>query len=57
MNTLTEAELQSTNGGLTLVETVVAALVVLVATNIVNNWDHFTAGLAGEPNPTRNAAK
>jgi len=57
MNALTDTELESTSGGLGLIETIAAGLVMLVATNIVNNWDHFTAGLSGEPNPTRNAAK
>lgn len=51
MNVLTESELESTSGGLGVIETIVVATTVLVITSIVNNWDAFKAGLAGDPYP------
>lgn len=53
MKQLEESELALTMGGLGLLETIVGAVVVLTATNIVNNWDDFKAGLSGLPDPSK----
>lgn len=55
MNVLTESELESTSGGLGVVEAIVVATSVLLITSVVNNWDAFKAGLAGDPYPRHTA--
>jgi len=56
MNTLNDKECAATSGGFDLVS-VLAALIIVAGTNIINNWDSFKAGLAGDADPARSTAK
>lgn len=53
MKDMTMQELEETNGGFLFVvfQAVVTGLLLTAGNNIINNWDDFTAGVSGKPNP------
>ncbi len=42
-------EMKKTNGGLGFLGVVGAGLLIAAGTAIINDWDNFKRGLAGEP--------
>ena len=45
MKTLNNTELSQIDGGLGLLETIIAGLIVGGSINVMNNWDEFKAGV------------
>jgi lactobin A/cerein 7B family class IIb bacteriocin len=46
---LSIAEMQEVEGGLGLIETIVAGLVIAAGAAIIDDWDNFKRGLNGAP--------
>ena len=48
LSEMTFVETKETNGGLGLLATIVAGVVVVAVAAVIDDWDNFKAGLAGE---------
>lgn len=42
-------EMTEVNGGLSFIATIAAGIIIYAASEIINDWDNFKAGLKGEP--------
>ena len=51
MNEITTSELEKIDGGAAFLIPVATGLVIALGAHIINNWDDFLAGLAGNKQP------